>query len=240
MASRTVGSLFALSMCACSDPGVFSQSRIGATLAQLQKVDAAMAAMDGAGAATAICELATSAQGVLTADGPSDSLLAQMPSFNVENFLAPSPDVITCTTASCAFDLSYFALGSYTTFSLRGSIARSGETLTFLVSNGVNRHRARGSGATIRGSLITRADSLGGSIEVEGKTSDNSVSSPDVVLATSDLTLTFVDVRLGPGCVDAGTVTVRAIYDASATTDTNPYPSFELEGSTGIDSTCID
>ena len=217
--------LLGAAACSGGEDATVNTDSARACVDQLGKISASMSAMDASEVAHSIVALLSASQSVVVPKDIAD------PTYGIETSISlPFSGTGTCTEASCTF-INYRAEVTLTaTYTIDGSITRSGDTITFDIT--YDRISKGGSMQwELDGTVTSTATQLDGAIHGHGTTGGPYTSIHVTWDDTIDLNAVALDAQ---ACPTGGSVHGRIRYTDDPTMPLAGghrwAPSFEVQG----------
>lgn len=220
--------LVAVAACGGSDApkGTVNTANARTSIDQVGTVNSSMMASNGDAAASAVQAMTSAGQAIVTPSGQAGKLLGMLPSTFPKTGLHNLNGTAACTPTGCTFT----GYGD-ASFTLDGTIAKSGDTVTFDLTYDIT-----GSDPlhwTIDGSVTVTASSIDGDVHSHGTTSGSQSGGFSV---TWDTQVEYNAVILdGTGCPTGGSVHAAMSYDVSGAQGGG---SFDTQGTATFGPAC--
>ncbi|MBL0220613.1 MAG: hypothetical protein IPQ07_42945 [Myxococcales bacterium] len=217
------------------DKGTVNTASAKASVENVGKINAAMAAGNGANAAAAVQGLTSAGQSLVTPATGAGRLVGLLPeSFPKHDLSQAVTGTADCTPTGCTFtNFGDDAAGS--SWKINGSVSKTGDTTSFDLTYDVS-----SAGATVKwaidGAITITATSIDGSIHSHGVTDVAAGSASAGVNVTWDTAVDYDAITLdAQGCATAGTV--HAVVSYSVKSGGNGG-AFDVEGSATFGPAC--
>lgn len=225
MASLAIAATAAACGGSDKDPGTVNPQSARTSIDQVGHVDAALAASDGAQAASAVAAMTAAGQGIVTPAAPQ-GLIGLAPDHLPRPLVfSAQTGTANCTPTGCTFT----NFGDDTpgnTWKIDGTISKSGDTITFDLTYDVT------SGGTmvdwsIDGSVTVTPTSIDGTVNSSGTTNGGGQN------VSWDVSVHYDGVQLdGSGCPIGGSVTASTSYTVGGVN------AYDVEGSVTFGPAC--
>lgn len=198
------------------DKGTINTANAKASVENVGKINAAMAAGNGANAAAAVQALTSSGQSLVTPAGGAGRVVGLLPErFPKHDLSQAVTGTADCTPTGCTFT-NYGDDTTGSSWKINGSVSRSGDTTTFDLTYDV------ASGGTtvnwaIDGAITVTATSIDGNLHSHGVTDVASGSASAGVNVTWDTAVDYNAIALdAQGCATGGSVHAVVSYSVKS------------------------